>query len=530
MRWFTSRRPAYQSWIVVTHVCRHWRKLALDCGPLWTNITLRNKGAGEFLMRSKASPLLVNIHSYSQEKLPFVKEVLREFPRIRKLSLNTSVSAWEELAPYFNNVAPILEDLSLSFDTNGRGDEPRMITNNECTADVIRESSRLRALVLEHCSLNPLSPLLSTHMSSLTITNPPVQYPTTDWLSSLLHMPDLQALTLGGAFTRGPQLRLDQNVPLPRLNKLTLEGVSFEEELFFLSHLRFGNRVDVSLTSYVTDQSANPFGRFIQALRECRNTSAQQNCNEISLKYSPDGVSLKILADGGPKILLKLSNLDFLQENIERWAMALAQLPLSQLRIFRTDYPMHQDFWHNVMSNPRELRIVQVYGADTASGFFQYLLENYDVTCPEEVINQVESEIVAAPQSAVPPGPTPATVNGTAGAATAPTGTENTLVVVNAASGNTVTSNSEPPTPPVPWPEMFMPRLESVLLEDVSFEEFIPLSQLKKLLLARAKCGSRLSNLQLFNCTDLPEGLDGLKQVVPVVWYGEDMWGPTDFE
>ncbi|TEB37109.1 hypothetical protein FA13DRAFT_1614958, partial [Coprinellus micaceus] len=45
-------------WIRVTHVCRHWREVALDCTSLWSRITFsHNDFTQAKLARSKRHPL-----------------------------------------------------------------------------------------------------------------------------------------------------------------------------------------------------------------------------------------------------------------------------------------------------------------------------------------------------------------------------------------------------------------------------------------------------------------------------------------
>ncbi|KAI0322112.1 hypothetical protein OF83DRAFT_1036610, partial [Amylostereum chailletii] len=49
-------------WIRVTHVCFHWREVALAHAHLWSNVTfsLGPDWAQEFLQRSKQAPVLID--------------------------------------------------------------------------------------------------------------------------------------------------------------------------------------------------------------------------------------------------------------------------------------------------------------------------------------------------------------------------------------------------------------------------------------------------------------------------------------
>ncbi|TDL22617.1 hypothetical protein BD410DRAFT_788440 [Rickenella mellea] len=51
-------------WIMVTHVCRHWRRMALECPSLWGSVSLartRRQELNAFMARAKSTPLIVDI-------------------------------------------------------------------------------------------------------------------------------------------------------------------------------------------------------------------------------------------------------------------------------------------------------------------------------------------------------------------------------------------------------------------------------------------------------------------------------------
>ncbi|KAI0270711.1 hypothetical protein BC834DRAFT_788847, partial [Gloeopeniophorella convolvens] len=56
---FTSGKPL--GWIVDTHVCRHWRQVALGDGSLWGGIkgfpAAKSKWVYQMVVRSKGAPL-----------------------------------------------------------------------------------------------------------------------------------------------------------------------------------------------------------------------------------------------------------------------------------------------------------------------------------------------------------------------------------------------------------------------------------------------------------------------------------------
>ena len=50
------------SWIRLTHVCRHWRGVALNCPALWSNISIAHEVWTDLMLsRSKEAPLSVDL-------------------------------------------------------------------------------------------------------------------------------------------------------------------------------------------------------------------------------------------------------------------------------------------------------------------------------------------------------------------------------------------------------------------------------------------------------------------------------------
>ncbi|KAI0063919.1 hypothetical protein BV25DRAFT_1914971 [Artomyces pyxidatus] len=53
-------RKDHLGWIEVTHVCRHWRSIAIDTAALWRNIFMHlgDEWVGTMLARAKATPVV----------------------------------------------------------------------------------------------------------------------------------------------------------------------------------------------------------------------------------------------------------------------------------------------------------------------------------------------------------------------------------------------------------------------------------------------------------------------------------------
>lgn len=81
----------------ITHVCRHWRYLAISDPSLWTNVRLNVNAAGveyttTLIQRSGSLPLSVDFECAWYRKNPmcrFARAVMTHYQRIRRLRLST---------------------------------------------------------------------------------------------------------------------------------------------------------------------------------------------------------------------------------------------------------------------------------------------------------------------------------------------------------------------------------------------------------------------------------------------------------
>lgn len=171
-RWF--------HWIRVTHVCSHWRNVALECPRLWTSISSQRLPLMlEMLKRSKMAPLNVVLNLGSDSVLRVMEEIFR----IRKLSLVATGYSSHLLIPkvfsYLTaDVAPLLESLMISF---GSGSQTNILP------EIIPQASqRLRILDLRNCDLHWNSPFLYSLTSLRIDTITPALRPSTSELIAVL--------------------------------------------------------------------------------------------------------------------------------------------------------------------------------------------------------------------------------------------------------------------------------------------------------------------------------------------------------
>lgn len=210
-----------EEWIAVTHVCRYWRHITLECSTLWS-VIYENFGSAqvrEYLHRSKKASLQVPL-------LPIrapggvATIILAELHRIRILSITTSPSLeeWFALWPFLKSPAPILEELTLA---GGCGSytpyyTPECLFGNQFPA--------LKTLRLDHFCLQWGSIVLHG-LSELTLLNIPIdrQPSLPDMLKTLEACPELEILRLNDA---GPRIITaicsTPPIDLPRLRHLDL--------------------------------------------------------------------------------------------------------------------------------------------------------------------------------------------------------------------------------------------------------------------------------------------------------------------
>ncbi|OBZ73733.1 hypothetical protein A0H81_06123 [Grifola frondosa] len=112
--------PHYYSWIKVSHVCRHWRTVALNAPRLWCRIALTSRSAvKELLTRSKKAGLSIRAdfrHSYSplDERCKLLELAVEEIPRFKELSISCTARTLQGIFRMLARPAPLLQKLKIS--------------------------------------------------------------------------------------------------------------------------------------------------------------------------------------------------------------------------------------------------------------------------------------------------------------------------------------------------------------------------------------------------------------------------------
>ncbi|EAU82726.2 hypothetical protein CC1G_10631 [Coprinopsis cinerea okayama7 len=103
------------AWTTVTHVCRQWREIALDCPALWATLTdaIPPRWLEAMLIRSKTAPLSITFnHNPVTKPTPAVSvlaEALCETDRLREVSV--SGGGLSKLLLPLKNPTPLLESV-----------------------------------------------------------------------------------------------------------------------------------------------------------------------------------------------------------------------------------------------------------------------------------------------------------------------------------------------------------------------------------------------------------------------------------
>jgi hypothetical protein len=99
-------------WIRVTHVCRHWRQVALDDLSLWARIwgvPKNTKWISEMLARAKSAPLDIEFNAVTAEALLMISSHLSHTRQLRFHTSCMSMHPTENVRGIYSCEAPALE-------------------------------------------------------------------------------------------------------------------------------------------------------------------------------------------------------------------------------------------------------------------------------------------------------------------------------------------------------------------------------------------------------------------------------------
>jgi hypothetical protein len=214
-------------WIKVTHVCRHWRQVAIDDSSLWSKIwgiPMTNKWVPEILARTRNAPLDIGLNvdamSTSPEALLVVLPHLSHTRQIRFHGLYTRHSG--RVQEIYSSEAPALEHFELEAYS--------AITFPDLGGNMLFKghAPKLRTFSLYEVVI-PWSLIPRGHLTQLKIAGPKEDVHSPGDLNQLtdllVNCPELEILVLESClpsqlteFTHG------RTIHLPHLSRLRLSG------------------------------------------------------------------------------------------------------------------------------------------------------------------------------------------------------------------------------------------------------------------------------------------------------------------
>lgn len=397
-----SFRYAYRmEWIQISHVCTHWRRVALECRSLWTNIASSYpKWAKEILQRSQETPLTVLIDvsdsKYDSRRRHLVQNILENMPRIRKLSFYHNhgyEDVLETILQDFVLPAPLLERLKLSMKDMKPHALPRDVFSGQ--------TPRLRQLVLRNCNLVWASPFLHNltvlKVDSVVHTARPSMR---EAINALRNMPNLRVLDLRHALPAlvdaASESDSEPTVLLTHLTQVRLES-DMPECIYFLSHLTYPPTVSIKLVCVVRSRSADSLdfshtihrlGAILSAFQPIRYIAAQYLTEPEAIRLTTSDIPGIIISQQRtyrPQIDLTLSGALYVpgettRDNAwEKMFRALwAAIPMKDLETLRVvQKSAFQDIWSNIFeyltaaTNLKRLHVTEDSGTSFLRALFR---------------------------------------------------------------------------------------------------------------------------------------------------------------
>lgn len=297
---FTARvihtRAFDPRWIgSMTHVCQHWRDVALACPSLWVYIFMdRRRWLEELLKRSKTTPLIVDLHipfASSPEVWEAVHSVMGHARRFRELRVTAKTSDIMKIFPIIAPIdTPFLETLCLSNVTS----YPLGMKHIYSFAGIF-DTTSLRRLELNNCNICWVSSRLSG-LTHLTLHDYQDIFPTlSELLDTLEKVPNLETLCVNDsmAMRRTGNATLRRVVSLPRLSLFcSTYGVS--ECALVLNHLSYPSTAHLRLDFFRGGMTNANISCLFAALSKVReNEICQEPIRYLKIDWGTPHFSLR---------------------------------------------------------------------------------------------------------------------------------------------------------------------------------------------------------------------------------------------
>lgn len=231
--------------MIITHVCRHWRQVALECPTLWAYLNCVSANWLDIMFeRSKKAALVVIYRSPGSLRKCF-QQIFSQLPRIKSLQLCSY--PWEVnriLDCLSSQPAPSLQTFKFSI---ARKSHTRVI---KPISDAIFQGQAplLRSVELTECTFSWTSCIFSGLRTLDVRRIGSASYPTlSQLLSALRRMSELEQLALGLSSRISEDIELSDQVPLTRLKSITLDACTLRNAVSLFSCLAFPVNVKIAL-------------------------------------------------------------------------------------------------------------------------------------------------------------------------------------------------------------------------------------------------------------------------------------------
>jgi hypothetical protein len=282
-RRFTKDSPIRTPhWVAVSHVCRHWRQVALKCRGLWTCIPLVSPNwAQRALTLSHPHPITLRIDSEDNSldrgyvSADALCLALAHMSRIYKIHIH---SPWgtkygDRILSILYGIlcrgAPVLEELDLASDV------PFIVYSGPEWSAMTSAMAKLRVLRLGECVLPADCFLFHSGLTQLRLSGTRVMWPTLEsFISTLSLLSNLQVLELYGVLPSAHALSLSLSsvssdllsMDLPLLKELHLGGTG-QSILAALQSLNLSENVQVFVTLPNSSEENGSLSQWLTKLR-----------------------------------------------------------------------------------------------------------------------------------------------------------------------------------------------------------------------------------------------------------------------
>ncbi|TCD67484.1 hypothetical protein EIP91_012345 [Steccherinum ochraceum] len=191
--------PTYR-WIWITHVCHHWREVALNTAQLWTEIYIESSQKADeriraSIERSNGAPLTIVYKNHTPGSLKLLRNLAPDIVHAASLTLHIPTSTMmEDVAISFPSHAPFLRHLEIedtySWGTGSSHSHP--IFFKKCSAPILQD------LTARYIQLDWSSGTLPRSLTRLHVNNSRTgtKVPVEEVVAGLAHLNNLECIDL----------------------------------------------------------------------------------------------------------------------------------------------------------------------------------------------------------------------------------------------------------------------------------------------------------------------------------------------